>query len=240
MKKQIAIYQDYIHNNGSLFKVLKKYFKVNSIEYFDASDILEGHLTSDIKLFIMPGGASRYVSNKLDGKANLKIKQYVAAGGTYLGICAGAYYGCRRIEWLKGQTDEICVDNELGFFPGNAIGPIEALINGDKMASITTIETQGGNQYKTFYWGGGAFDSTETDQFETLASYADGTPAIVTGTYGLGRYILSSPHIEIDSAQLDLMRFDVPDNRYADIAALKDTSGITTHVLYDILKRFVD
>lgn len=240
MKKQIAIYQDYIHNNGNLFKALRSYFKEDSIEFFDASDVLNDALTSAVALFVMPGGASRYVADKLNGAGNAKIKEYVAQGGTYLGICSGAYYGSRRTEWRKGQKDEICVDNELGFFPGTCVGPIEALMSGDHMAAVTTIRTPDGRAHKAFYWGGGAFHSDHPASFDVLATYEDASPAIVTGKAGVGRYILSAPHIEIDSARLDLMRFDVSDNRYADIAALKDTDGMTTDLFHTLLQRFVD
>jgi biotin--protein ligase len=53
---------------------------------------------------------------KTDGLHN--IKTYVERGGSYLGICAGAYLVCRRIEFDKGGKLEICQPRDLGFFPG--------------------------------------------------------------------------------------------------------------------------
>lgn len=51
-----------------------------------------------------------------DGIRN--IKNYVEGGGSYLGICAGAYLACRRIEFDKGGKFEVCGSRDLGFFPG--------------------------------------------------------------------------------------------------------------------------
>lgn len=51
-----------------------------------------------------------------DGIRN--IKNYVEGGGSYLGICAGAYLACRRIEFDKGGKFEVCGSRNLGFFQG--------------------------------------------------------------------------------------------------------------------------
>ena len=41
----------------------------------------------------MPMARRCFVLSKLKEKGNRIIKQYVEEGGTYLGFCAGAYYG---------------------------------------------------------------------------------------------------------------------------------------------------
>ena len=51
------------------------------------------------------------------------IKDYVTGGGSYLGICAGAYYGASYIEFNKGGELEVIGARELEFFDGKAIGP---------------------------------------------------------------------------------------------------------------------
>ena len=44
------------------------------------------------------------------------------------------------------------------------------------------------------YWGGSYF---EGGQFRLIASYKiNGKPAIISGTYGAGRWVLSGPHPE--------------------------------------------
>ena len=242
MTKRIVLYEDYTFNNGSLFKALRNVFKGISPEFMDADSVLNGALTQDVDLFIMPGGASRYVSAKLNGAGNAAIKAYVADGGTYLGICAGAYYGCRRTEWHPGRADPISVENELAFFPGTARGPLPfGPAVDDKIAAIVPLTLSAppadGTVTKALYWDGCRFDGAEPET--VLARYADGSAAVIAGTHGKGRYILSGPHPEIDDAQLDLMTFDVAQNRHAEIAALKER-GATKDLLTHILKRYVD
>jgi glutamine amidotransferase-like uncharacterized protein len=238
MTKRIAIYEDYTFNNGSLFKALKGVLKAISPKFVDADSVLNGALTKHIDLFIMPGGASRYVSAKLDGAGNAAIKAYVANGGTYLGICAGAYYGCRRTEWHPAGTVPIAVDNELAFFPGIARGPLPfGPAVDDKIAAIVPLTLADGTVTKALYWDGCRFEGAEPET--VLARYADGSAAVIAGTYGKGRYILSGPHPEINDAQLDLMTFDVVQNRHAEIAALKDR-GATKDLFTHILARYVD
>jgi glutamine amidotransferase-like uncharacterized protein len=44
------------------------------------------------------------------------------AGGSYLGLCAGAYYGSSRVVFEPGTPLEVIGDRELAFFPGIARG----------------------------------------------------------------------------------------------------------------------
>lgn len=242
----IYIYQDYVHNNGGLFKTLQLQYGKENVAFIDADDIKNNALTPRVDAFIMPGGASRYVSDKLNGCGNQAIKDYVSQGGKYIGICAGAYYACRRIEWRPGFDQKFMVDSELGFFPGSAKGPIHPLISSNEkkhMAALTTLRLDNGQDIKSFYWAGPLFYSDEHDDFEILARYIDlpdQPAAIVQGNYKKGYYFLSSPHIEIDSSQLDLMTFNVVDNKYEDIAALPDHQGISNEYFHNLLQSFLN
>ena len=73
-----------------------------------AQQVIEGGWEEETDLFIMPGGRDRLYHAALLGAGNLKIRSFVERGGTYLGLCAGAYYGCRSIEFEKGFPLEIC------------------------------------------------------------------------------------------------------------------------------------
>jgi len=44
--------------------------------------------------------------------------------GSFLGICAGGYYGSKFVEYQMGKVDEIKGERELEFFPGIARGPV--------------------------------------------------------------------------------------------------------------------
>ena len=73
---------------------------------------------------VIPGGADCQYHTKLTGTGCNNIKKFVSNGGTYIGICAGGYFGCKHIEFAKGTVLEICEDRDLGFFPGIARGPM--------------------------------------------------------------------------------------------------------------------
>lgn len=231
----LLIYQDYVYNNGNLFETLISRYGRESVAYADAATILKGALTPDVKALFMPGGATRYVATKLNGAGNRAIASYVSAGGIYFGICAGAYYACRRTEWAIGTADEMQIENELNFFPAIAKGPITALRS---KAAITSI-----GQDRTLYWEGPEFAPDPDAQYDVLAAYTDlpgHPPAIITGTYGKGRYILSSPHIEMTSERLALMQFNVPFNHFEELALLKDISGLDTGLFERLLADYID
>lgn len=238
----LLIYQDYVHNNGALWSALVDLFGSQHIRYVDARDIINGVLTKSTKAFFIPGGASRYVADKLNGTGNRLIKEYVNNGGLYIGICSGAYYACRRTEWRQGEETGICVDNELAFFDGMAKGPIPAFDNGTEIpACITTLEVDNGQQHSCLYWGGPLFYGENTNSYQVLGRYTElpsAPAAIVSGRYGKGNYVLFSPHLEIGHNQLELMQFNVVANEHE---ALNGLSGKTLDRAYfhAILSQFI-
>ncbi|WP_339043947.1 BPL-N domain-containing protein [Cardinium endosymbiont of Tipula unca] len=54
----------------------------------------------------------------------------------YLGICAGAYYGAKFVEFDKLGPLEVLEKRELAFFPNKAIGPILAQYNYENNSGI--------------------------------------------------------------------------------------------------------
>ncbi len=87
---KVLIYQDYIHNNYVLFRALQDYFGAEYVvDFVDAHDIIEkGILQKEsVKALVVPGGADLYYVEKLNGEGNRLIREYVEAGGIYLGIC---------------------------------------------------------------------------------------------------------------------------------------------------------
>ncbi len=200
---KILIYQDYVHNNGVLFKSLSTLFPEHIVTFCDATDILGDVLDSSVSLFVMPGGADLYYCEKLNGEGNKVIRKYVEDGGNYLGICAGAYYACREIEWGKDTNQEIIGKRELNFVDCKAVGPIyEFIEDGDIEKSwdnITTIEMDG-ESFTTLYRAGPIF--SENENVEVLARYSNlpkKPPAITLSAVGKGNVLLSSPHIEFNS-----------------------------------------
>jgi glutamine amidotransferase-like uncharacterized protein len=200
---KVLIYQDYVHNNGVLYRALAKHFGAGAVGFCDAGNILEGVLDDSISLFIMPGGADLYYTEKLNGRGNAAIRAWVENGGCYLGICAGAYYACASLAWAPGTVKEITGSRELAFFPGIAEGPLLKLIeNGDVarswLAAPEISYDDGSRRIKAAvcYNGGPAFEATANKNFDILARYPDGAAAIVECCVGAGKAILCSPHLE--------------------------------------------
>jgi glutamine amidotransferase-like uncharacterized protein len=238
----IVIYQDYVHNNGSLWRALTQKYGVDRVLFADTDDILNGILTPSVRAFFMPGGASRYVAAKLNGKGNNLIRTYVERGGLYVGICAGAYYACRRTEWDDGTGQVFHLDNELAFCPAVAAGDLhEFRTKGGKSAAIISIVTNDQKSYYVLYWQGPVFKSLDST-VTVYARYKDITdqpPSVVGGTYGRGKYILMSPHLEIDQHTLQQMQFNVVDNRHDELVKLDYSQLTNTHYFNDLLTQFI-
>jgi glutamine amidotransferase-like uncharacterized protein len=212
--QDILVYQDYVHNNGVLLRRLRETYGAGRVGYCDASDILEGRLDGEITCFIMPGGADLYYCEKLSGAGNARIRAYVEQGGTYFGICAGAYYACRRIEWAKDESEHsICGDRELGFFKGTAIGPVYDLIENRNFSGSwnnVAMLNVGEVLCPAFYAGGPVFVPDDDSAYTTLATYnLPGAPAaFVEAPFGQGRAILSACHIEFTPELLKSATYD--------------------------------
>lgn len=225
---KILIYTDNVANNHILYYSLGRLRKKNNIYFVNANEILDGALSSEIDLFVMPGGASRYKSAKLNGRANSLIKQYIGAGGKYLGICAGAYMACETTCWAKGQPYEIITNNQLSFFQGVAQGPVVHFARANSYngtdACVVKLNVDG-KLVSSVYIGGSIFleNASAHPDHKVLARYSElpeEPAAIVSGEYGQGRWLLSSTHPEYDKEALDLIDFNVVDNEYEDFSHL--------------------
>ncbi|ETX12689.1 hypothetical protein MUS1_02080 [Marinomonas ushuaiensis DSM 15871] len=242
----IQIYTDNVSANHILYYALARLYGKNSVCFINANEILNGALNSDVDLFVMPGGASRYKADKLNGAANRLIKTYVEQGGRYLGICGGAYMGCNVTIWAQGLPHEIIVENELSFFSGAAIGPIEVFGRGDNYnqtdAHLVTLEYQG-KLVDSLYLGGCVFQSDAADDnelsgYKVLASFADlpeKPAAIVSGRFGQGRWLLCSTHPEYDNEAIELVDFNVIGNQYEHFSRLPNDADLRLDLLEGLL-----
>lgn len=207
MGKNIVIYQDEGVGEFGL-KCLEHFFRDDDVWLATAEAVIDGRVLGMADIFVMPGGADLPYCKKLNGAGNDNLRAYVEDGGTYLGICAGAYYACRAIEFHKGRDDEICGPRELSFTDAIAYGSLPQLAPYYdltlKSAGIASIRFTDGTQTQAFYHGGPAFRAGN-DNTEILATYAaaEEKPAIVRNTVGTGTVILSGVHFEISPENLE-------------------------------------
>lgn len=174
-----------------------------SLVRMDAKRILNESWEKESSLLIIPGGRDVFYHASLDGAGTDKISHFVQKGGSYLGICAGAYFACSAIEFEKGGTFEICAPRSLKLFPGIAKGSAYGLnkysyenYQGAEAAKISW----GIEECHTYFNGGCTFEADEHYPWiKPLSHYLDlpNTPAsILEIEVGKGRAILSGVHFE--------------------------------------------
>ena len=205
MKSQVVVYADkgvdgvsLKHLVHSLKQELNPKMKIKRL---DACSVIEENWEKDTQLFIMPGGRDVFYQSALAGKGTDKIRSYVEKEGNYLGICAGAYFACERIEFEKGTSLEILDERSLCFFPGIAKGPAYGVgkyaYNSSKGACNALLNWQDHSLY--VYFNGGCFFSSKSSEIRILSCYLDlpqTPPAIVEINHGQGKVLLSGVHFE--------------------------------------------
>lgn len=209
MVQPVAIYRDLGASElgvASLQLAVPKHLGRKAI-LVSAQDIFAGKL-NDVAALIMPGGADLPYCEKLNGKGNFAIREFVENGGLYVGICAGAYYGCREIEFV-GAEYRVFGARELGFFDGVAKGSLAALTGGRlydetvKSKTIVPLTFSEGGTADFYYHGGGCFEPTSGQNrkifYEPIAFYPNGSLAVVGGKIGQGNYLLSGVHFELQA-----------------------------------------
>nr|RBQ91679.1 hypothetical protein FVER53263_02363 [Fusarium verticillioides] len=175
-------------------------------------------------LLVFPGGGDLGYCQALNGEGNRRIGDYVRRGGSYLGFCAGGYYGTQKCEFEVGNKSmEVVGRRELGFFPGTCRG---GAFKGFEYRSETgaravrltvpkgAFEQEVASEIISYYNGGGVFvdaPSVKDRKVEVLATYdeeldvdgGDGKAAVILCTVGDGKALLTGPHPEFAAANLN-------------------------------------
>lgn len=155
---------------------------------------------SRVELLVMPGGRDIFYHEVLAGEKAHLIRSWVEEGGSYLGICAGAYFGCTSIDFERGHDLEVIGDRDLGFFSGigrgSALGCGLFEYSGHGGAEIAWIEYKG-ERVPSYYNGGCAFIGDIGPDCEIVARYEKTKePAAVLCNIGAGRACLMGVHPE--------------------------------------------
>ena len=131
MNKNVFIYSDEGTDKTGIASIEGNCRKRLKLPYrqIKSEDIIEDVLQGK-NIFVMPGGADLPYCKKLNGIGNEKIRKFIEDGGFYIGICAGAYYACKRINF-KGKDYDVSGDRELGLFEGTAEGSLPFLTDGN-------------------------------------------------------------------------------------------------------------
>jgi|LakMenEpi03Aug12_release.lakeMendotaPanAssembly.Ray.scaffolds.fasta_scaffold357685_2 glutamine amidotransferase-like uncharacterized protein len=185
---------------------LRNSLSIRKPSNIDAQAIIKTAAWEEAALLIFPGGRDRPYHTALKGVGNQRIRTYVENGGCYLGICAGAYYGAKDVEFDRGGKLEVVESRELNFFPGIARGPVYGsgtfFYDSEEGSQASLISNLFGIQsLKVYYNGGCSFvDAEKYPQVKVLSRYlgVEGEPAaIISISIGKGKVILSGVHLEV-------------------------------------------
>lgn len=170
---------------------------------FKPEDIRAGKLAGfHVVMFTGGSGSKQAEAIGEDGRA--KVREFVEAGGGYIGICAGAYLACSGFSWGVKVLDAKTASPKWRRGEGNV--KLELTERGREVFGAPT------GQFDVRYVNGPilvpanvellpdfeplAFFRTELAKNDTPVGLMVNSPAIVGGNCGKGRVLVSSPHPE--------------------------------------------
>ena len=167
-----------------------------------ATDLNSDNWNRDADAILFPGGYAYNYQLAISLEAVDEIRDYVSSGGAYIGICAGAYFASKTVEWEGGSYPY-----ELGLFDGIAIGSLDYIAPWPEFAMTkltmnkeNPINYNIPNSISTLYYGGPIFTPNPGVEVNTVATWneANNTAAIINFEYQNGRVLLLGPHLEIE------------------------------------------
>lgn len=162
------------------------------------ADIAAGGLRG-YDLVIFTGGSGSAEAAGLGKKGREEVREFVRNGGGYVGICAGAYLACSGFEWGIGLLNAKTVSSKWRRGQGDVKITGEAF--GEKFSERIIRYANGPiimpdlRQDLPSYEKLMSFQ-TELALNDTPVGVMVDAPAMVRGTYGLGRVFTTSPHPE--------------------------------------------
>jgi len=156
-------------------------------------------------ILIVPGGSGSRQGRGLGSTGREAIRSFVETGGSYIGACAGAYLGSVSYDWSLGIVDVEVIDRKH-WKRGTGIVDVEWTDHDLEQPRL------GMGMSRIRYANGPILAPAHREDildYEVLGIYRGeialngapagvmpGTPAVVQGTWGGGRTILLSPHLE--------------------------------------------
>ncbi|NBX77285.1 MAG: hypothetical protein EBQ92_12085 [Proteobacteria bacterium] len=176
-----------------------------SYETKQPKDLILGELASENPtLLIMPGGESWVYLEDLGDSGAQNIRDYVRQGGSYLGICAGAFYATSHREggpttgpYGIGLLEGTAYDGTSLEAPNYIEGAMEFLWElGNPLVKGL------GKSVRMLLYGGPAFHYSPEEalkkNIEVVLRFSESKdPAMIQFQYGKGRVFLAAPHFEI-------------------------------------------
>lgn len=170
---------------------------------FKPDDVRAGKLAG-FNVVMFTGGSGSKQAEAIGEEGRAKVREFVEAGGGYIGICAGAYLACSGFSWGVKVLDAKTASPKWRRGEGNV--KLELTERGRAVFGEPT------GQFDVRYVNGPilvpagaellpdfeplAHFRTELAKNDTPAGLMVNSPAIVAGHCGKGRVLVSSPHPE--------------------------------------------
>ncbi|MBE0526535.1 MAG: hypothetical protein IH631_06300 [Candidatus Thorarchaeota archaeon] len=189
---RVAVYKDSGVLPDSASALLNMFRWMNAeANYVNATEIQQGVL-DDYDIVVFPSGPANEYSGTLGIAGRNAVRNFVARGGSYFGICGGSEFG---------------TNSYLGLFNGYASGAVNG--SGTKIIPlIVNIKSTGPDlsqeplTYNILYWNSGYFYSSNTTYMSTVIPVTfytqNNKPGMIVCTYGIGTVFLSFPHPEYE------------------------------------------
>ncbi|MEW6113492.1 MAG: BPL-N domain-containing protein, partial [Thermodesulfobacteriota bacterium] len=154
-------------------------------------------------ILVIPGGDMYQYSQDISPAGKENIRDYVGAGGAYVGICGGAYFASEEVIW-RGHRLPM---DPVAVFPGMAQGPIDEIAPYPeyRMAQLDVedaanpmVHSMPDTMWMLYYWGPALIPNTDAEVVQLARFGATGRPAMIAFGYGLGRVFLVATHPEIE------------------------------------------
>ena len=192
--------------SGSVSEVLKdlKTDDTIHVERIRTDQILNDELSS-FNVVMFAGGSGGGQAASLGAGGRDKVKQFVEAGGVYVGICAGAYLASADYDWSLHILDAKVLDRSHW---ARGFGDVELKVHAGGLRRLSLPKDR-----TTVYYHQGPLlapaNKPELEDYEEWASFATevtkagvpggvmpGKTAIAAGRFGAGRVLAISPHPE--------------------------------------------
>jgi biotin--protein ligase len=187
-----------------LKKILRSHYDVLSVDH---NGLRNSPWEETTKLLVMPGGRDLLFLSSLQNDGIQRIRRFVQRGGSYLGLCGGAYFACDRVEFEVGRSGyEVVGDRPLQLYNAVASGSVAPgfVYNSEEGALAMPIIGKDNFKLNVYVNGGPCFiqkpggdDSAVMFRYQT-----NGQPAIIRSNFGEGKVVLSGPHIEVSAGYI--------------------------------------
>lgn len=181
---------------------------------------MRAEVLEQFDVVVFPGGSGSKQSKAIGEDGRDAVREFVDAGGGYIGVCAGAFLASSHFTWSLGLIDSSLFTGareipEVGRKPMWYRGKV-ASIDMDITPAGQTVFGDVKKQVVVQYHNGPILSPTpppELEDYRVLAWFRSenglwepqsgtmvDTPAIVSGSFGTGRVVSVSPHPEVTQA----------------------------------------